>query len=93
MPHLVPVVLCQSCDLVYREKVGVWKRDRTGKDFLRREVVVESSLRLMPIVAKAIPLAPGLDIHVQPVVEDHGPVWMVCHTVLAGSTSESWFCG
>ena len=93
MPHLVPVVLCQSCDVIYREKVGVWKPDRTGKDFLRREIVVESSLCLMSIVAKAVPLAARLDIHVQPVVKDHWPVRMICHTVLAGSASESRFCG
>jgi hypothetical protein len=62
----------------------------TGKHFLGREIVVESSLGLMSIMAEAIPLASRLDVHVQPVVKNHGSIGMVCNTVLARSAPERW---
>jgi hypothetical protein len=62
----------------------------TGKHFLGREIVVESSLGLMSIMAEAIPLASRLDVHIQPVVKNHGSIGMVCNTVLARSASERW---
>ena len=62
----------------------------TRKHFLGREIVVESSLGLMSIMAEAILLASRLDVHIQPVVKNHGSIGMVCNTVLARSASERW---
>jgi hypothetical protein len=83
-----------SCSLVNfgfvesREKVGVGKITR--KHFLRCKIIVESPLCLVPIMPETIPLASRLDVHVKPVVEDHGSIRMICNTVFAGSAPEGW---
>jgi len=89
MPHLVPVAY-QLHDEVFKKALG---KVGTGKNFLRRKIIVESPLRLMPVMSEPIPLAPRLDIHVQPVVKDHGSIGVVCNAVVAWGASECGFLG
>jgi hypothetical protein len=94
MPHLVPVSIQQSPLHVMNFHGARFPfGGLTRKHFLWREIVVKSSLGLMTVMAEAIPLASRLDVHVQPVVKDHGSVGMVGHAVIARRASESWLCG
>lgn len=84
MPQRVPTVIKSAhCAISGGQPESGISRRLTRPDLFRGQVIVEALLREVPVVTETIPLASGLDIHINPVVKDHRAVWVIGYSVSA----------